>query len=123
LAAGGVVEVRASTEQPVSTFDDREKGFEGKFAHDQELEFKAIARRNRMIGLWAAEKMGLEGEHREDYARAIIRSDFENADSDDVLRKLVQDLTASNTAVRESEIRQKMDEFLAQSREALKSEG
>ena len=107
----------------MSTFDDREKGFEGKFAHDQELEFKAIARRNRMVGLWAAEKMGLEGEHREDYARAIIRSDFEHSDSEDVVRKLVQDLSASGTEVRESEIRQKMDEFLAQSREALKSEG
>ena len=107
----------------MSTFDDREKGFEGKFAHDEELEFKAIARRNRMVGLWAAEKMGLEGEHREDYARAIIRSDFEHTGSEDVVRKLVQDLTAAKAEVRESEIRQKMDEFLAQSREALKSEG
>ena len=107
----------------MSTFDDREKGYEGKFAHDQELEFKAIARRDRLIGLWAAEKMGLEGDHREDYARAIIRSDMEHADPEDVVRKLVQDLSAAKIEVRESEVRQKMDELLAQAREALKSEG
>jgi hypothetical protein len=107
----------------VSTFDDREKGYEGKFAHDQELEFKAAARRDRMIGLWAAEKMGLEGDHREDYARAIIRSDMEHADPEDVVRKLVQDLSAAKVEVRESEVRSKMDELLAQAREQLKSGG
>jgi hypothetical protein len=107
----------------VSTFDDREKGFEGKFAHDQELEFKAIARCNRMIGLWAAEKMGLEGEHREDYARAIIRTDVEHSDHEDVIRKLAQDFSAAKVEVREGEIRQKLDELLAIAREELKSGG
>jgi len=108
----------------VTTFDDREKGFESKFAHDQEIEFKAIARRNRMIGLWAAELMGLEGEHREDYARAIIRSDVEQHDRDDViLRKLVQDLSAAKAPVTEGEIRQKMEELLAVAREEVKAQG
>ena len=105
----------------MSTFDDREKGFEGKFAHDQELEFKATARRDRLIGLWAAEKMGLEGEHREDYARAIIRSDMEHADPEDVVRKIVDDFSAAKLEIRESEVRRKMDELLAVAREQLKS--
>jgi hypothetical protein len=107
----------------VSTFDDREKGFEGKFAHDEELEFKATARRNRMAGLWAAGLMGLVGENCEDYARAIIRSDFEHPGDEDVIRKLVQDLSAAKVAVSEGDVRQKLQEFQAQAREALKSEG
>jgi hypothetical protein len=108
----------------VTTFDEREKGFESKFAHDQETEFKAVARRNRMIGLWAAELMGLEGEHREDYARAIIRADVEQHGDDEViLRKLVEDLTAAKAAVSEGEIRRKMDELLAVAREEVKAQG
>jgi hypothetical protein len=107
----------------VSTFDDREKGFESKFAHEQELEFRAMARRNRLAGLWAAELMGLEGEHREDYARAIIRSDFEHPGDEDVIRKLVQDLSAAKVNITETEVRSKMEEFLAQAREHLKTEG
>ncbi len=107
----------------MSTFDDREKGFEGKFAHDQELEFKAHARCNRLAGLWAAELMGLEGEHREDYARAIIRADFEQPGEEDVIRKLVQDLSAAKVAVTEGEVRSKLQELMAQAREALKTGG
>lgn len=108
----------------MTTFDDREKGFESKFAHDQEIEFKAIGRRNRMIGLWAAELMGLEGEHREDYARALIRVDVEQHGIEEViLRKLVDDLTAAKASVTEGEIRRKMDELLAIAREEIKAQG
>ena len=108
----------------MSTFDDREKGYEGKFAHDQELEFKAIARRDRLIGLWAAEKMGLEATTAGDYARAIIPLRLR------ARRSRRRDPQAgagpqspARVEVRESEVRQKMDELLAQAREALKSEG
>jgi hypothetical protein len=92
----------------VTTFDEREKGFESKFAHDQELEFKAVARRNRLAGLWAGGVMGLEGDHLEDYA-------------EDVIRKLVQDLTAANSNVSEGSVRQKMEEFLAQARDQIRN--
>ncbi len=105
------------------TFDDREKAFESKFAHDQELEFKAVARRNRLLGLWAGEKMGLAGENLEDYARAIVRSEVEQPDDEHVFRKLAQDFTGSGIAVSEGELRRKMDELLAQAREQIRSEG
>jgi hypothetical protein len=105
----------------VTTFDEREKGFESKFAHDQELEFKAVARRNRLAGLWAGGVMGLEGDHLEDYAKAVIRSDFEQPGDEDVIRKLVQDLTAANSNVSEGSVRQKMEEFLAQARDQIRN--
>ncbi len=105
----------------MSSFDDREKGFEGKFAHDEELEFKATARRNRLAGLWAAELMGLEGENREDYARAIIRSDFEHPGDEDVIRKLAQDLSAAKVAVSEGDVRKKLQELQAVAREQIKA--
>ncbi len=104
----------------MTTFDDRDKGFESKFAHDEELEFKAIARRDRLIAAWAAGLMGLEGERQEDYAKAVVRAELTHHGEEDVLRKIMQDLEASGTKVSEGEIRRKMDEFLAQAREALK---
>ncbi len=95
----------------MSSVDDREKGFERKFAVDQEQEFRATARRNRMLGEWAAALMGLENV--DDYARAVVKSDFEQPGDADVLRKVTGDLTSSGVVVREGEIRAKMDEFLA----------
>ena len=103
----------------MSAFDEREKGFESKFAKDEELEFRAQARRNRLLGEWAANKMGLENV--EDYARAVVRSDFEQPGDEDVLRKVTQDLAGAGIEVRESEIRARMDEFLAMAREQVKS--
>ncbi|HEY0052007.1 MAG TPA: DUF1476 domain-containing protein [Caulobacteraceae bacterium] len=100
----------------MSTFDDREKGFESKFALDQAQDFKATARRNRLLGYWAAEKMGLTAEHREDYAKAVVKSDFEQPGDEDVFRKVMQDLEGSGLGVRESELRSKMDELLAVAR-------
>jgi hypothetical protein len=103
----------------MSTFDEREKGFERKFANDQELEFRATARRNRLLGEWAAGLMGLENV--EDYAKAVVKSDFEQPGDEDVLRKVTQDLSGSGLSVGEGEVRGKMDELLAQAREQVRS--
>jgi len=95
----------------MSSLDDREKGFEKKFANDQEQEFRATARRNRLLGEWAAGLMGLENV--DDYARAVVKADFEQPGDEDVLRKITQDLSGSGVTVREGEVRAKMDELLA----------
>jgi hypothetical protein len=105
----------------MTTFDDREKAFENKFAHDEELEFKAAARRNRMLGVWAAGLMGLEGDHVEEYARAVVKSDFEQPGDEDVLRKVYKDLSASGVKVSEGAVRGKMEELLAVARDQIKS--
>ena len=98
----------------MTTFDDREKGFERKFALDQEQEFKAGARRNRLLGEWAAELMGLND--KADYAKAVVKSDFEQPGDEDVLRKVAGDLKGSGVNVGEGEVRRKMDELLALAR-------
>lgn len=105
----------------MTTFDNREKAFETKFALDQEQEFKAVARRNRMLGLWAADRMGLQGEHRDEYARAVVKSDFEQPGDDDVLRKVFGDLKSAGDSASEGDVRMKMDELLAQAREQVKA--
>ena len=104
----------------MTTFDDREQAFENKFAHDEELEFKAAARRNRMLGLWAAGLMGLEGDHLEQYANAVVKSDLDQPGDEDVLRKVWKDLSASGAKVTEGAVRAKMEEFLAVARDQLK---
>ncbi|HUO12702.1 MAG TPA: DUF1476 domain-containing protein [Caulobacteraceae bacterium] len=103
----------------MTTLEDREKGFEKKFAADQELEFRAQSRGNRMLGEWAAKKMGLENV--EDYVRAVVRSELNAGGEDDVLRKVVQDLAGAGFEVRESEVRSRAEEFLAVAREQVKS--
>jgi len=105
----------------MTTFDNRERGFESKFALDQEQEFKAGARRNRMLGQWAAGLMGLEGAHVDEYAKAVVKSDFELPGDEDVLRKVFEDLKGSGVTISEGEVRMKMDELLAQAREAVKN--
>ena len=105
----------------MTSFDDREKAFEKKFALDAEQEFKASARRNRALGAWAAEKMGLQSV--DEYVRAVVKSDFEQPGDEDVLRKVFGDLKGAGVAVTEGEVRMKMDEMLAQAREQLKTEG
>ncbi len=87
----------------MTTFDDRERAFEAQYARDQELQFKVTARRNRLTGLWAAARLGLSGEAAEDYARAIVAADFEEAGDADVIRKLKADL--GGLGVSEEEIR------------------
>ena len=98
----------------MSTFDEREKGFEKKFAHDQDLKFKAEARRNKMIGEWAAEKLGKSGADVEDYVKAVRRADFEEAGDEDVVRKISQDFADASVSVSDDEIRAQLGEFLAQ---------
>jgi hypothetical protein len=96
----------------MSGISDREKAFENKFAHDQELRFKAEARRNKLVGLWAA---GLLGKADPDaYAKEVVASDFEEAGDDDVIRKVMGDLTAGGVSITEEELRAKMVECLGQ---------
>jgi hypothetical protein len=105
----------------MTTFNDREQGFEKKFALDQEQEFKAQARRNRMLGEWAAGLMGLEGQHLADYAKAVVKSDFELPGDEDVFRKVFEDLKGSGVQVSEGEVRMKMAELLAHARDSVKA--
>ena len=105
----------------MTTFDDREKGYEAKYALDQEQEFKAIARRNRMLGLWAAEKMGLSAESADQYAAAVVRADFEQPGDEDVFRKVAGDFKASGLSVSEGEIRSKIDELASIAREQIRA--
>lgn len=95
-----------------TTFDKREEGFEKKFAHDEELRFKAMARRNKLLGLWAAELLGKSGPDAEAYAKEVVLADFEEAGDNDVVRKVVKDLEGKG--VSELDIRAKMAELLGQ---------
>ena len=97
----------------MSTFDKREEGFEKKFALDEEQKFKAEARRNRLLGMWAAEKLGITGDAATAYAREVVAADFEEAGDGDVVRKVLGDLTAKGNAVTEADIRAKMGELMA----------
>ena len=98
----------------MTTFDRREEGFESKFAHDEELKFKAEARRNRLLGLWVADKLGLSGEAASEYAKAVVAAEFSEGGDASVIRKLTGDLAAKGAAVTEQQIRVKMDELMAQ---------
>ncbi len=98
----------------MTTFDDREKGFEKKFALDQELKFKAESRRNKLIGEWAAAKLGMAGSEVEDYIKSVRRSDLEEAGDEDVVRKISKDFADKDVAITDDEIRDKSAEFLAQ---------
>jgi hypothetical protein len=95
-----------------TTFDKREEGFEKKFAHDEELRFKANARRNRLLGMWAAEKLGLSGDAASAYAKDVVMSDFEEGGDHDVLRKVKKDLDAKGIASSEQEIRKTMNDLM-----------
>ena len=97
----------------MSTFDKREEGFEKKYALDEEQKFKAEARRNRLLGLWAAEKLGIAGDAATAYAKEVVAADFEEAGDADVQRKVLKDLTAKDLAVTDAEVRRKMDELMA----------
>ena len=103
----------------MSSFDERQNAFENKFAHDAEMQFKAEARRNKLLGLWAAELMGKSGDDAEAYAKEVIKSDFEEAGDDDVLRKVAGDLGDKSD---EATIREKMTELLAQAKAQLMDE-
>jgi hypothetical protein len=103
----------------MTTFDDRERAFETKFAHDEEMAFRVSARRNRLLGQWAAEKMGLTPEEADAYSKAVMQADFEEAGFEDVIRKLVGDLTAANVETDEAEVRAALDEKTVEARRQL----
>lgn len=106
----------------MTTFDEREKGFESKFKHDQELQFKVGARRNKLLGLWAAELMGIEGEAADAYAREVVQSDFEEPGDDDVLRKVLGDLTDKGVEKSEHQVRKQMDDLMAEAKDQIMKE-
>jgi hypothetical protein len=95
------------------TMKDRQDGFERKFAFDEELRFKATARRNKLLGMWVADKLGKSGAEADAYAKDVVRADFEEAGDEDVLRKVRADLAAGGSNVSEQEIRKVMNELLA----------
>jgi hypothetical protein len=97
----------------MSTFDKREEGFEKKYALDEEQKFKAEARRNKLLGLWVADKLGMSGDEANAYAREVVAADFEEAGDGDVVRKVMGDLKAKGIAMSEPELRAKMDELTA----------
>jgi|SRR6187431_1767768 hypothetical protein len=97
----------------MTSMKDREEGFERKFAHDEELRFKAMARRNRQLGMWVAEKLGKTGADAEAYAKEVVVADFVEAGDEDVVRKVKADLEAAGAQVSDHQIRRKMEELLA----------
>ena len=105
----------------MTTFDKREEGFEKKFAHDEDLKFKAMARRNKLLGLWAAGQLGKSGADAEAYAKEVVLADFEETGDNDVLRKVTKDLSAKG--IDEQQIRAKMNEFLDTAIEQVKKSG
>ncbi len=100
----------------MTTFDDRERAFESQYARDQEMQFKIVARRNRLLGQWAAKKMGLTEAEADAYARDVIRADFEEAGDEDVIRKLLGDLISAGVEVDETAIRQALEHKAVEAR-------
>lgn len=107
----------------MTTFDKREEGFEKQFAHDEELRFKAMARRNKLLGMWAAEKMGLRGAEAEAYAKEVVMADFEEVGDHDVFRKVRADFDTKKIGVSDHDLRRTMDELLAQAIAQIKVSG
>jgi hypothetical protein len=106
----------------MSGMDKRQEGFEKKFAHDEEMQFKAAARRNKLLGLWAAEKMGLSGDEAAAYAKSVVMADFEEAGDDDVFRKIRADLDAKKVEQSDHQIRRTMDELMATAIEQMQKD-
>jgi hypothetical protein len=103
----------------MTTFDDRERAFETKFAHDQEMAFRITARRNRLIGQWAAGLMGLNAAETDAYAKAVVQADFEESGDDDIVRKLLGDLVSANVDIDEARIRHALDDKMVEARRQL----
>jgi hypothetical protein len=107
----------------MTTFDEREKGFETKYKRDQELEFKITARRNKLLGLWAAEKLGISDADAEAYAKEVVMSDFEKPGEEDVVEKVMGDFADKGADVAENELRTEMARLMATAREQIESQG
>ena len=106
----------------MATFDDREKGFEQKYKHDKELEFKVNARRNRLLGLWAAKEMGIPDAEAEAYAKAVVMADFQRPGDDDVVEKIVGDFKQKGIEMSEHRVRKHMSELLDMARKQVMTE-
>lgn len=105
----------------MTTFDKREDGFEKAYALDEEIRFKALARRNKLLGLWAAEKLGLSEEEAQAYAKEVVVADLEEHGDEDVFRKLRSDFDAKGIEVSDHQIRRNMDELLSQAVQAVRA--
>ncbi|MBT5415743.1 MAG: DUF1476 domain-containing protein [Rhodospirillaceae bacterium] len=106
----------------MSSFDNREKGYEAKFKRDKELEFKCHARRNKLLGLWAAELMGMDAAEAEAYAKQVVISDFEEPGDEDVYRKVFGDLTGKGVEIAEHKLRKEMSNLLAVAHDQIVAE-
>lgn len=106
----------------MAQFKDREKAFENKFKRDEELDFKVTARRNKLLGLWAAELLGLDNDAAESYAKEVVVSDFDEPGDDDVLRKVLGDLQGKSIETSEHLVRKEMDSLMSVAREQIMAE-
>jgi len=106
----------------MTSFDDRQKSFERKFALDEELNFKSNARRNKLLGLWAAEKMGLSGDDAQAYAREVVKADLEEPGEEDVFRKIRSDFDAKGVEQSDHQIRRAMSDLLAEAVRQIETE-
>ena len=107
----------------MTTFDKREEGFEKKFAHDEELRFKANARRNKLLGLWAADKLGVTGDAANVYAKEVVMADFEEAGEEDVFKKVRKDFDAKGIAQSDQDIRRAMVDLMEKAIAEIKASG
>lgn len=107
----------------MTDFNDRERAEEAKFAHDEEMHFRIHARRNRLLGQWAAERMGLSAVEAEAYAKGVVQADFEEAGDEDVIRKLLGDLVSAGQDVSEADVRTAMEAKAIEAKRALMGEG
>lgn len=107
----------------MSGFDDREHSYENKFAHDETLRFKATARRNKLLGLWAAEKMGLAGDDAQTYARELVKIDLSASGEEDIFGKIRADFDARNVAESDHQIRHQMEALMAEATTQIETEG
>ncbi|WP_118856643.1 DUF1476 domain-containing protein [Sphingomonas mesophila] len=103
----------------MSQFDDRERAFETKYARDEEMQFRILARRNKLLGQWAAGKMGLTDAEAESYAKDVVRADFEEAGDEDVIRKVLGDLTAAGVECDEAAIREALEHKTVEARRQI----
>jgi hypothetical protein len=103
----------------MTTFDDRERAFEAKYVRDEEMAFRVTARRNRLLGQWAAEKMALTPEETDAYAKAVVQADFEESGDEDVVRKLLGDLTAAGVEIDDAAVRAAVETMTVEARRQL----
>jgi hypothetical protein len=118
-AEDAYLKLKAEQGSAMTTFDDRERAFETAYARDQEMQFKVAARRNRLLGHWAAQLMGLTEVEADSYAKDVVRADFEEAGDEDVIRKLLGDLTSAGVEMDDAQIRRALDEKTIEARRQL----